>query len=108
MENLVSRQAAIEAWCKADCGCKREECHLTYERDGADACAVVRFLQERPAVEPKRGKWEKVDDWDGDCHYKCTFCGEEWFLIEGTPNENNMNYCPNCGAKMERSEDGET
>lgn len=56
MTELISRQAAIEAWCKADCGCKREECHLTYERDGTDACAVVRFLQERPAIEPKHGE----------------------------------------------------
>lgn len=67
--------------------------------------AVIPAIEAAPNIEPKLGKWEKVDDLDGDCHYRCSFCGEEWFLNEGTPNENNMNYCPNCGAKMEMSGD---
>ena len=34
--------------------------------------------------------------------YECTACGEEWYLEAGTSEENNMRFCPYCGAKMER------
>ena len=63
-----------------------------YAIDGAsevDAAPVV------------HGRWIEIEDSCGDCHYQCTECGEEWNLDAGTPAENNMNYCPNCGAKMD-------
>ena len=50
---------------------------------------------------PKRGKWTEIEDYDGDFHYQCSVCGEEWYFINGTPADNNANYCPRCGAKME-------
>ncbi len=49
----------------------------------------------------KTGKWIKKDGWDGDVYYDCSVCGESWTTIEGTPWDNDMNYCPHCGAKME-------
>ncbi len=43
----------------------------------------------------KHGKWLDVR-----CEVKCSNCGEEYsdeiFLMRG-----NINYCPNCGAKMD-------
>lgn len=27
-------------------------------------------------------------------------CGLTWELIDGTPKENGMNYCPRCGEKI--------
>ena len=51
--------------------------------------------------ERKTGKWKETDDgWDG-IYYVCSECGCPWTLIDGTPYDNGMNYCPNCGAKME-------
>ena len=50
----------------------------------------------------KHGEWIE-QDWD-DGVYKCSACGEEWCFMEGTPENNYTNYCPNCGARM----DGET
>lgn len=47
------------------------------------------------------GKWEEFDELYGDTTYKCSVCGEPWTLIDGTPQDNNMHYCPNCGAKMD-------
>ena len=39
--------------------------------------------------------------WDDNTNtYECSNCGELWTLNAGTPEENNMNYCPKCGAKM--------
>lgn len=45
--------------------------------------------------EVKHGHWVK-------CGYKwqCTHC-QSLINIDGTPEENLLNYCPNCGAKME-------
>lgn len=58
-------------------------------------------------VQPIRhGRWneESPDYLDGDSVYVCSACGETWTLIEGTPLDNNMHYCPNCGAKMDGGE----
>lgn len=49
----------------------------------------------------KRGKWTQTSAFDEDANiYVCSECDEPWTLINGTPRENNMNYCPNCGARM--------
>ena len=51
-----------------------------------------------------RGKWETIEGWDGDDVYRCSECGEEYVLIDGTPKENGYNFCPNCGADMRGTE----
>ena len=53
------------------------------------------------------GEWiQHEDDWCGN-YYTCSACGCDWTTIDGTPWENNMRYCPECGAKMKggRSDD---
>ena len=58
-------------------------------------------------VQPvKHGYWEELTDYGGwgDTHYRCSVCGEEWYLEDGTPQQNNMNFCPRCGSRM----DGDT
>lgn len=51
----------------------------------------------RPVV---RGKWIEFDE----DSWECSNCGQLWTLNDGTPKENNMNYCPNCGAEMRGGE----
>lgn len=60
-----------------------------------EAVAVMFKALQEP--ERKKGRWEDFGD---DNSYRCTACGEIWALNDGTPEENNMNYCPNCGADM--------
>ena len=98
MDDLISRQAAIDALMKILDKPKHAEFLYTDE--------ICEALNAVPSAE-KPGKWEVVEDYDGDSHYRCSACGEEWFLNEGTPSENNMNYCPNCGHPMEMSEEDE-
>lgn len=43
-----------------------------------------------------RGEWIESDHGS----YVCSLCGEDWLLNDGTPEENHMNYCPRCGARM--------
>lgn len=60
---------------------------------------AIAALQE---PERKKGRWEDFGD---NNSYRCTACGEIWILNDGTPEENNMNYCPNCGADMRGEEE---
>ena len=80
----------------------RLECHTKgdgeYTDYGEFLVAAIEALQE---PERKKGQWE---DFDYDNSYLCTSCGEIWILNDGTPEGNNMNYCPNCGADMRKSE----
>lgn len=66
-------------------------------------CGAVAILYDLPSVQPKpkTGHWIEKDGFDGDTYYDCSECGESWTTIEGTPWNNGMKYCPNCGAKME-------
>ena len=46
----------------------------------------------------RTGRWIETDDYDA---WRCSECDEYFCLYEGTPQDNNYYYCPNCGAKME-------
>ena len=52
------------------------------------------------------GKWQQKEDGNGDPYYDCSVCGESWVMIEGTPEQNGMKYCPHCGARMDGDGDG--
>lgn len=69
---------------------------------------MIDAVIEAPTVSPDEvrgtGKWKAWEDYYGSIVYKCSVCGEDWDMIDGTPEDNDMNYCPNCGAKMEVSE----
>ena len=72
----------------------------------ADYCVLFDEIDTMPAsdVQPvKHGYWEEVTDYGGwgDTHYRCSVCGEEWYLEDGKPKDNNMNFCPRCGARMD-------
>lgn len=63
MPDLISRKAAINKYCLQTCGCKREECGLTYERDGTECCSVVEFLENVPSYNcEKCFLWEEDED----------------------------------------------
>ena len=57
--------------------------------------------------EPKTGHWIEKDGFDGDVYYDCSECGESWTTIEGTPWDNEWNYCPNCGCRMVEPQESE-
>ena len=66
-------------------------------------------LEKMPTVDAApviHARWIESDFVYTDTYYKCSNCGEAWVLNDGTPVENNMNYCPRCGARMDGEEDG--
>ena len=72
-----------------------------------DFCVNESFydaLQTIPAadVSPVRhGRWEELDE---EGCYSCSVCGNPWIIIDGTPQDNEMYFCPYCGAKMDGKE----
>lgn len=41
-----------------------------------------------------------ADPYDGT-YFECSRCGEKWELTCGSPADNHLNYCPDCGAEVE-------
>lgn len=69
--------------------------------DDVHIAAAMNAIDEMPAadVSPvRRGRWIEQCE---ESFYSCSACGTEWITIEGTPKENDMDFCPHCGAKMD-------
>ena len=52
------------------------------------------------AMVRKTGEWIIEADYNGDEIYQCPFCKSEFVLIDGTPEDNEYEYCPKCGAYL--------
>lgn len=93
MTDLISRQAAIKAIDDLP------NCYNGYS-DTYDKAYIIGVLEELPTIEPKHGKWIIASEWGGNYLLQCSACGEADNRMDRTDR-----YCPNCGAKMERSEE---
>ena len=67
------------------------------------------LIDSAPTVSPDEvrgvGKWTNRRTIEHDGEYWCTACGKEITIYMGVDRKDRYNYCPNCGAKMEVSED---
>lgn len=79
---------------------------LGWETDPTDE-EIEYTIKSIPTAKTKVGKWERKP-YKRQGHeevviegysWRCSNCGDA-----RKRNEPDMNYCPNCGAKMERSE----
>ena len=63
---------------------------------------LMNDIKYLPSVQPTilHGEWEEKECFDGDVYYDCSVCGNSWTTIDGTPMDNEMNFCPHCGADM--------
>lgn len=50
----------------------------------------------------KHGKWKQRLEYYEDIIYRCSVCHEDFETTEETPLQNMWNYCPHCGAKMDK------
>ena len=105
MNDLISRQAAIDALAKQmptpytpDGSHPADEGIFQVQEVYADCIETLELL---PPAQPEQkiGKWIPYDE-----QYECSECGVLWEFYEGSPETNNANYCPNCGAKMEEKQ----
>ena len=92
MSDLISRQAAIDAVNRAET--KEAARWSIQELPSADAVQDEWIVREYCTNELDYRKWIEIE---------CPFCGE----IPTYENLDRMNYCPNCGAKMDKGGDTE-
>ena len=64
---------------------------------------MVDRIKQLPPIQPKRGKWIKLDMHIGMADHKCTACEQECY-VPTCMGEPMYAFCPNCGAKMEVTE----
>jgi DNA-directed RNA polymerase subunit RPC12/RpoP len=83
-----------------------------------DADAINKYLKENKmkrimlidtsptvdAVPVVHAHWEVFNE--DENAYECSNCHDAFILLEGKPEENNYQFCPNCGAKMDGGKDG--
>ena len=91
-EDAVDRQALVNEFQNTE---DAEYCK--WSTDG-----IVSVIKDMPSVQPKAktGRWIEREDYNQDPYYDCSVCGESWTTIEGTPWNNGMKFCPNCGSAM--------
>ena len=92
----ISRQAAIEI--------VRVRC----ARIPTMAIRAMMEIKDLPSIQPKRGKWIVAETAYEDVVAKCSVCGFETIVNEpgnGLHYVDDLHYCPNCGAQMEKGED---
>lgn len=102
MNDLIRRADAIKS-IEARIEDKYNQNDYEFGRNQAFEVAIVE-LEDLPAidaVEVKHGEWIAVHDWlqipqEESGTYRCSACGQ----VMKYP----WNYCPNCGAKMQKGE----
>lgn len=111
MDDLISREAAIDAICKA-CSISDDYVECVERRPGSTFCDEIVALRKVPSAQPERktGKWVGVKEYcdhiaerEGKGHRfipsgmnNCVYCNQCW-----ESNDRRTTYCPNCGARME-------
>lgn len=89
--NEHPEESYMEGWCKGF-------------NAAVDHC--IGHVIHAPTIEPERktGKWIEVEKYYEAAECRCSLCGQTMTTHVGE----RMNYCPNCGAKMEEGEQDET
>ena len=101
MDDLISRQAAIDAIEGIDCsdgvGLSALKCDVV-----DNAVATIKAL---PPTQPQRikGKWERKES-ELSWWYECSSCGETP-LYSPYSDEVLTPFCPWCGAEMRQQEE---
>lgn len=73
------------------------------ENGSQRAAQLLHYILNAPPADVapvKHCKWACIDESAGV--YNCSYCGDDFFILEGTPDDNIINYCPQCGAKLSK------
>lgn len=62
---------------------------------------LIKDLETEDVAPVVHAHWKEYVDVGGAIYIECSACGLIWWLDEGTAEDNEMYYCPKCGAKMD-------
>lgn len=91
MDDLIGRQAAINAICEH--GTDLERRGITVLSVANHKQATVDLLENLPSAE-RQGRWTYNANF-AEPPFKCSACGKSQGRLS--------KYCPNCGARMEEN-----
>ena len=99
MPEYINREALIEKIDTLKPSVFYADGNLDWYQEGfKDALKdVYKILENQPTAdvaEVKHGEWKPFG-----YKWECSICRSR-VNLDGTPNQNGLNYCPNCGAKM--------
>lgn len=98
--DLIDRQTALKKMC--------EMCYYHTSPDFVcRKCNVYELLAKQPTVEAKpvqHGHWIPLDGWFNRSVVKCSVCGNTLDMDGVNAGRGDANFCPNCGAKMDKGE----
>ena len=61
---------------------------------------VANMVEKMPTVDAEPVRHGRYIQLDEDT-WQCSACGVLWTFLDGGPEDNEVGYCPNCGAKMD-------
>ena len=97
MAEYIEREKAYEL-------ARTSDYYSDFHKSIADLTSLKELLDDTPTadvVEVKHGEWEKDVNFSKIVNkYKCSLCGAEDIVLH-------HNYCPSCGAKMDKKEGAE-
>ena len=96
--DCISRQAAID-------GLRDYLVGKRCPDDGTLTCRLIEneVINKLPIIQPKRGRWIKLDMHRGMADHKCTACKQECY-VPTCMGEPMYAFCPNCGCRMDGGE----
>ena len=86
MKEYIEREAAIKVI--------ENDCLELVDYIKEDTIQCVKAIPAADVVEVRHERWEKHGS-----QWQCTGC-KVLMSIDGTPQENLLYYCPNCGSRM--------
>ena len=94
---------AIKMFDKHEAECERCACNLLAERD---ALKEEKLISNADVAEVVHGEWillgKNEHDYETSVEEKCSLCGRYVYRYD---TELQDNYCPNCGAKMDKEDE---
>ena len=103
MKEYIEREQAIALFYPVDPeNDGSDECTIVYKSGNFSSSEIEAMLSDLPAAdvaEVRHGRWIR-EKWPSGTHkIKCSEC-REW-------NGKQSNYCPNCGARMDKEDEHE-